>query len=207
MLSNDPQDLHAQNVKEDYNYKIFRPDIWGYYEQQEYDRLQKADQYTLFRIFALRYYNAPYDWGKEWLLGVDCSGTLCGPLLKMGYLIRTTATDLYKRLFTIPVVGHHDEHIAALFVVTTEPTPHGDRTLPAGGVTHVMPFVGENVVLDASWKDKVRLRSLTDVFTRYKTSTTILAVRALNWRLLRELHENRSMAFGIDDELLEFIDE
>jgi murein DD-endopeptidase len=57
-----------------------------------------------FAYFLLLQYGSPYQRGKENLEESDCSGAVCMALYAAtGLLIRTTADDLYRRVFTV----HH----------------------------------------------------------------------------------------------------
>lgn len=156
------------------------------------------DRFDQFRHLATDMMDAFYRWAQENLLGTDCSGTICLPLLLMGFSIRTTARDLYQRLFVHPVRGHHERHVAAAFVITTVEVQHNDRIEPAGGVTHVMPIVGNEVVIDAAWGQQVQLRSFRLIEELYNTPTTRVEYRALDWRLLQKLSDERVALHGVD---------
>ena len=56
-----------------------------------------------FRHYAFELVDADqgYEWGKESPAGADCSGTVCYPLIKMGLYIRTTAEELYRKIFPL----------------------------------------------------------------------------------------------------------
>ena len=156
------------------------------------------DRYDRFRHLATDLMDTNYVWGAENLQGVDCSGSVCLPLLLMRYNIRTTATDLYRRLFVHPVAGHHDKHVAAVFVLTNQDVQHNDRIERAGGATHVMPVVGDRVVVDASWGKPTSLRSFDRVEDMYLRGNTRIEVRALDWGRAQQLSDNLTAQFGVD---------
>jgi len=105
----------------------------------ERDRYQQAllTNAERFRYWCVKLLDIPYRWGEENLLGTDCSGTVCWPLLRMGYNIRTTAAGLYHKIFTTKSSYSDDTATQALFF------------RKGGAITHVAPFVGRGVVLNA----------------------------------------------------------
>lgn len=163
-----------------------------------------------FRKHALDLVDAPngYEWGKENLAGADCSGTVCYPLIRMGYRIRTTADDLYRRIFTRPV---HDaaaetdpERVLAVFYVMREKWEKLDGTeMPAGAVRHVTPVVGQYVVLHADgFRDRLYLATARAIRLEYERRFNCRA----EWMEIDETLLDRhaaagDMAFGIDSEL------
>ena len=109
---------------------------------------QNLTEAEKFRAFALQMLEAQYAWGQENLFGSDCSGTVCLPLMLLGYAIRTTADRLYRMVFTEAVSqGQQNDlsKIMAVFYVTN--TAVADRRrgweLPEGYARHVTPVVGE----------------------------------------------------------------
>ncbi len=116
-----------------------------------------------FRKGILARIDAPkgYEWNKESRIGTDCSGTVYGPLIEMGYKIRSDANDLYWKIFTIPVKEKDEldlDRIMAVFYIMQRPWKKlsGD-VMPAGSARHVTPVVGEYVVCDADWKKERNL--------------------------------------------------
>lgn len=156
------------------------------------------DRFDQFRHLATDLADTDYAWGEESLRGVDCSGSVFMPFLMMGYSVRTTATELYRRLFVHPVRGHHEQYVAAAFVITAEDVQHNDRIEHAGGATHVMPVVGEQVVLDAAWDQEAKLKAFNVIEDRYVTRVAHIEYRALDWGRLRKLSEERTALFGVD---------
>lgn len=100
-------------------------------------------QVSQYRSVLVDQLEKPYLWGKENQEGSDCSGSVCIGLIGAGWVIRTTADGLLKKIFTEPT-----GLIEALFYVTKKPTKHGGRTVPAGIAVHIMGFVGQEVVLN-----------------------------------------------------------
>lgn len=138
---------------------------------------------------ALLYVDADkgYEWGGEDITGADCSGTVCGPLMMMGWRIRGTADDLYKLIFTNNVrKNNRDEFsdcpMAIFYVSDVEWTKLSGKVMPAGTVRHVTPVVGYNVVLQASWvKDHIRLYDADTIVKRYTKDDCSVIWRSINW--------------------------
>jgi murein DD-endopeptidase len=67
-------------------------------EKRQFEKMTEQDK---FIYFLLLQFGSPYSWGKENPEGSDCSGAVCLALYAAtGLLIRTTADDLYRRVFT-----------------------------------------------------------------------------------------------------------
>jgi hypothetical protein len=152
-----------------------------------------------YRKFALDLEGLPYRWGSENpLLGTDCSGSVCYPLLAMGYQIRTTADDLMNRLFTItPRAEYTLDKIMAVFYVTRKAKQHGDREVPAGTAVHVTPVVGLYVVLNAG--DPVKLMTAKAVRMWYEKKNCDAVWREIDFQALEDRSKKYDMCFGIDD--------
>ncbi len=106
-----------------------------------------------FRAYALQMLDAQYAWGRENVFGSDCSGTVCLPLMLLGYSIGTTADTLYRRVFTEAVVDRDQNDpskIMAVFYLTNAPAVRRGKELPKDYARHVTPVVGEWVVLEAN---------------------------------------------------------
>ena len=158
-----------------------------------------------FRAYALQMLNAEYAWGKENVFGSDCSGTVCLPLMLLGYSIRTTADTLYRKVFTEPVAekDHNDaSKIMAVFYLTNIPMQRRGTELPKDYARHVTPVVGEWVVLEANAeKGRVVLRTSRAVTMFYKRMNCRAVWRAFNTEKAREVSDVGSELWGVDAEL------
>jgi murein DD-endopeptidase len=114
-------------------------------EQAQFEKMTMQQKY---QYFLLLQFGSPYGWGKENPVESDCSGAVYLALYAAtGYLVRTTADDLYKRYFTIP--DPTDKMIRAVFWITQREQSHVDRTVPAGTATHIAGVVGRGAVLSS----------------------------------------------------------
>jgi murein DD-endopeptidase len=114
-------------------------------EQAQFERMTVPEK---FQYFLLLQFGSPYGWGNENPVESDCSGAVCMALYAAtGYLVRTTADDLYRRYFTIE--HPTDRMIRAAFWITANEQRHGDRTVPAGTATHIAGVVGRGAVLSS----------------------------------------------------------
>ena len=123
-----------------------------------------------FRHYAFQLVDAleGYEWGKENPTGADCSGTVCYPLIKMGLYIRTTAEELYRKIFTrivSPVNELDMDRVMAVFYVMPKPWKKLDgKPMPAGSVRHVTPVIGRYCVIDADWeRDQILVKTAKEV--------------------------------------------
>lgn len=164
-------------------------------------KIEGLDRYAKFRAYACDIMEAPYVWGGESIFGADCSGTVCFPLLRLGYDIRVPASVLYERLFIHPVGGYHDRHVAAVFVITDTRRFVGEKFVDPGMPTHVMPVVGEDVVLDAMYGGRCMLRSFDDISRSYVTDDAHLDTRALDWGALQRMHQSGAFKWAVDPEV------
>ena len=121
---------------------------WGNLMENEKKQFEKMNETEKFVYFLLLQFGSPYGWGNENPEKSDCSGAVCMALFAAtGFLIRTTADDLFKRVFTKTNPGRGD--IQAVFYVTKKNQKHGDRTVAAGTATHIAGFVDEGVILNS----------------------------------------------------------
>ena len=95
---------------------------------------------------CLEFLGTPYELGGEDLTGTDCSG-----ILRAYFNVEFTANDFYRRLFI-----HQTGRIGAVFLTDEEDFAY-----------HVMPEVGKGVVLDATTREGVILRSWNEGILRY----------------------------------------
>ena len=108
-------------------------------EKRQFEKMGEADK---FIYFLLLQFGSPYGWGNENPEKSDCSGAVCMALFAAtGLLIRTTADDLFKRVFTRSNPRQGD--IRVVIYVTRKSTKHGDRTVQAGTATHIAGFVDD----------------------------------------------------------------
>ena len=111
---------------------------WNSISEQEKRKFEKMNELEKFIYFLLKQFGSPYGWGKENPDTSDCSGAVCMSLFAAtGLLIRTTADDLYKRVFT--VINPRANQIRVIFCISKKNVQHGDRTVPAGTVTVSIP--------------------------------------------------------------------
>src|SRR5215470_1667706 len=80
-------------------------------------RFEKMNELEKFVFFLMKLFGSPYGWGKENPVTSDCSGSVCMALFAAtGLLIRTTADDLFRRVFT--EVNPKSNQIRAVFYIT-----------------------------------------------------------------------------------------
>lgn len=158
----------------------------------EFARLHRDKYYRIsgspeeFRFWAKLLIDAPYIWGSENLLGTDCSGTVCFPLLQMGYNIRTTADALMRKVFTIEVKDHEEYNsIMVVFYVKD------------GKAIHVTPVVGRYVVLDAT-PEGIRLNTAVHVRTTFEATGHQAVWRRLNSGEAAEISDSQEESWDID---------
>lgn len=163
-----------------------------------------------FRHYIYQLIDAPlgYEWGKETPWGTDCSGTVCYPLIRMGFKIRTTADDLYKRVFTINVPDSKLQDLSrvmVVFYIATKPwTKLSGEKMPAGSARHVTPVVGRYVVCQANWKqDKIYLDTAYNVRVNMEPGCEAVW-REIDWKATRLL--SGKAYYGPDSELIQWLD-
>jgi murein DD-endopeptidase len=165
-------------------------------ERRQFEAMSEADR---FAYFLLLQFGSPYGWGNENPESSDCSGAVCMALFAAtGLLIRTTADDLYKRIFTKANPNARD--IRAVFYLTRKNQKHGDRTVAAGTATHVAGFVGEGVVFN-SQQPHAMVRRIVDVSVWYERNGFDIVTRGLNREALARLAGEGRTLFGLDAEL------
>lgn len=136
---------------------------------------------------VLIYINATngYEWGKESITGADCSGTVCGPLMLMGWHIRGTADDLYNKIFTdVSAINDKftDIPMAVFYVSEVEWEKLSGTKMPIGTVRHVTPVVGYDVVCHADYNhDHIRLYTADTVRKMYERKGCRAVLRQISW--------------------------
>ena len=168
-------------------------------EKRQFERMSEHDK---FAYFLLLQFGSPYAWGKENPIEADCSGKVCMALFAAtGLLIRTTADDLYKRVFIKQNPRNTD--IRAVFYVTKKNVVHGDRTVTAGTATHVAGFVDDGVILN-SQQPIARVRNVNDVNSWYQRNGYDIVVRGLDRAVLERLAREGKTVYGLDAEFHNF---
>lgn len=163
----------------------------------------------LFRHYVVELIDGKYGWGKENTQESDCSGTVCYPLIRMFYRIRTDANDLYHNIFTIPVKEKDEldlERIMAVFYVMKRKWKKLDGTLmPADTVRHVTPVIGQYVVCDADWgMNRIILKTAKAVRLELRKKVGARAIwREINWDAV--LRWNGIKFYNPDSEILNLL--
>ncbi|MCL2722433.1 MAG: C40 family peptidase [Treponema sp.] len=168
-------------------------------EKKQFERMNETDK---FIYFLLLQFGSPYGWGNENPVSSDCSGAVCMALYAAtGLLIRTTADDLLKRVFT--KVNPQRSDIRAVFYLTKKDRKHGDRTVKAGTATHIAGFIDDSVILN-SQTPTARVRYITDVSNWYQREGFDVLVRGLDRSALERLAKEGKTVYGLDKEFLDF---
>jgi len=164
-------------------------------ERRQFEGMNETDKFIYFLLLQFR---SPYGWGKENPISSDCSGAVCMSLYAAtGLLIRTTADDLLKRVFTRTNPGRDD--IRAVFFVTRTERKHGDRTVAAGTATHIAGIVDDGVILN-SQAPVARVRNMAEVSNWYQREGFDVLIRGLNRSALERLAKEGKTVFGLDPE-------
>jgi murein DD-endopeptidase len=170
-------------------------------EKRQFEGMTEQDK---FIYFLLLQFGSPYGWGKENPESSDCSGAVCLALYAAtGLLIRTTADDLYKRVFT--KVNPRPTDIRAVFYLTTKDKKHGDSYASAGTATHVAGILEDGVILN-SQEPYAKVRRITDVSDWFQRNGHEAAVRGLNREALAKLAAESKTRYGLDGEFSKYFD-
>jgi murein DD-endopeptidase len=170
-------------------------------EKKQFENMSEADR---FIYFLLLQFGSPYGWGKENPESSDCSGAVCLALYAAtGLLIRTTADDLYRRVFT--KVNTRPSDIRAVFYITKKDRRHGDRPVAAGTVVHVAGILEDGIILN-SQEPYAKVRRITDVSDWFQRSGHEVAVRGLDREALAKLAAGGKTRYGLDDEFSRYFD-
>jgi murein DD-endopeptidase len=164
-------------------------------KQQRFDKMSELDKFV---YFLMKLYGSPYGWGKENPEASDCSGAVCMALFAAtGLLIRTTADDLFKRVFT--VANPRANQIRAVFYVTKKDRRHGDRMVAAGTATHIAGIIEDGIILN-SQEPFAKVRLINDVSNWYQRNDHEVVVRGLNRDVFERLAREGEAVFGLDPE-------
>ena len=163
-------------------------------ERRQFEKMNEADR---FIYFLLLQFSSPYGWGNENPERSDCSGAVCMALFAAtGFLIRTTADDLFRRVFTKENPKQGD--IRAVFYVTKKNQKHGDRMVAAGTATHIAGFVDDSVILN-SQQPHARVRGINEVSDWYFRNGYEVHIRGLNREALAKLCREGKTRHDLDD--------
>ena len=177
---------------------------WSNLMENEKRQFEKMTEHDKFVYFLLLQFGSPYGWGKENPVSSDCSGAVCMALFAAtGLLIRTTADDLLKRVFTR--VNPRQGDIRAVFFVTKKNQKHGDRTVAAGTATHVAGFVDDGVILN-SQEPYAKVRRINEVSDWYQRNGFEVYVRGLDREALARLAGERKTVYDLDAEFKQFFE-
>ena len=171
-------------------------------EKTQFEKMSETDKFVYFLLLQ---FGSPYGWGKENPEASDCSGAVCMALYAAtGLLIRTTADDLLKRVFT--KVNPRSGDIRAVFFVTTKNQKHGNTVVSAGTATHVAGFVDDGVILN-SQEPCARVRRINEVSNWFQLSGHEVVVRGLNREALEKLAIEKKAVYSLDAEFQRYFDE
>jgi murein DD-endopeptidase len=120
-----------------------------------------------------------------------------------GLLIRTTADDLLKRVFTKTNPGQRD--IRAVFYITKKDKKHGNGYAAAGTATHVAGFIGDSVILN-SQEPYARVRYITEVSDWYQKEGHEVLIRGLNREALERLAKEGKTTYELDSEFWNYFE-
>jgi murein DD-endopeptidase len=170
-------------------------------EKRQFENMSEADK---FIYFLLLQYGSPYSWGKENPEGSDCSGAVCQALYAAtGLLIRTTADDLYRRVFT--KVNPLPSDIQAVFYLTKKDKRHGDRAATPGTAVHVAGILEDGIILN-SQEPYAKVRRITDVSDWFQRNGHEVVVRGLDREALAKLAGEGKTRYGLDGEFSHYFD-
>ncbi|MDR0314212.1 MAG: C40 family peptidase [Treponema sp.] len=171
------------------------------FEKVKFEKMNETDR---FIYFLGKQYGSPYGWGKENPEKSDCSGAVCMALFAAtGLLIRTTADDLLKRVFT--KVNPRQGDIRAVFYVTKKDGRHGDRMVAAGTATHVAGILEDSIILN-SQEPFAKIRRITDVSDWYQRNGHEVVIRGLDREALARLAKEGKTVYDLDDNFWQYFE-
>ena len=157
-----------------------------------------------FIYFLLLQFGSPYGWGKENPVTSDCSGAVCMALYAAtGLLIRTTADDLLKRVFTR--VNPRQGEIRAVFYVTRKDKRHGDRVVAAGTATHIAGILEDGIILN-SQEPYAKVRRIDEVSSWFQREGHDVIVRGLDREALARMARDGKTRYDLDKEFQQFFE-
>ncbi|MDR2865240.1 MAG: C40 family peptidase [Spirochaetaceae bacterium] len=158
-------------------------------EQKQFEAMSEAERFVYFLLLQ---YKGKYLWGKETPEGSDCSGAVCLALCaSTGLLIRTTANDLYKRVFTKPQTKNG---INAAFFIDKKNT-----------AVHVAGLLDEGVVLN-SQEPTARIRALPDISKWFEKEGCRTEIRGLDRAALEKLSREGKTVYDLDGEFKKYFE-
>ena len=171
------------------------------FEKQKFEKMNETDK---FIYFLCKQFGSPYGWGKENPETSDCSGAICMSLFAAtGFLIRTTADDLYRRVFT--KVNPKAGDIRALFFITKKDQRHVDRMVAAGTATHVAGILDDGIILN-SQEPYAKIRRINEVSDYYQRNGFEVAVRGLDREALEKLANEKRFQNDLDPEFWKYFE-
>ncbi|MDR0908726.1 MAG: peptidoglycan endopeptidase [Spirochaetaceae bacterium] len=158
-------------------------------EKKQFDKMSEAQK---FAYSLLLQYNSPYGWGKENPEASDCSGAVCLALLAAtGCLVRITADDLYRRVFTVKNPAA-DAIRVAFFV---------DRKTKKA--IHCSGFVDDGIVLN-SQEGGAKLRTFDRLSAWFFNRNAGTEIRGLDKAALKKLSDEGAR-YDLDKELAKYV--
>jgi murein DD-endopeptidase len=177
---------------------------WNYLMENEKKQFEKMSELDKFIYFLLLQFGSPYGWGKENPETSDCSGAVCMALFAAtGFLIRTTANDLFKRVFT--KINPKPTDIRAVFYVTKKDKKHGDTYVCAGSATHIAGFIDDGIILN-SQEPYAKVRRIDEVSSWYIRNDHEVYVRGLDHEALARLAKEGKTVYDLDIEFKKYFE-
>jgi murein DD-endopeptidase len=177
---------------------------WNNLMENEKKQFEKMNEHDKFVYFLLLQFGSPYGWGKENPISSDCSGAVCMALFAAtGLLIRTTADDLLKRVFT--KINPQKSDIQAVFFASKKDVKHGDGYVIAGTATHVAGILDDGVILN-SQETSPRVRRLNEVSDTFLRNGYDVIVRGLDRGALEKLAAGGKAVYDLDEEFWNYFE-
>jgi murein DD-endopeptidase len=160
-------------------------------EKREFERMSEVERFVFFLLLQ---FGAPYRWGEENPEGSDCSGAVCMALYAAtGLLVRTTADDLYRRVFR--VVKPTGKFIRAAFFVEGA----------TGKAVHTAGLLDEGIILN-SQEGGARIRSLADVSASFWNQGVSTAIRGLDREALVKM-AGEGVRYDVDEVFFRYFEQ
>jgi murein DD-endopeptidase len=170
-------------------------------EKKQFDKMAERDKFVYFLLLQ---YGSPYGWGKENPEASDCSGAVCLALYAAtGLLVRTTADDLYKRVFA--KANPRATDIRAVFYLTRKDKEHGGGYVSAGTAVHVAGVLEDGVILN-SQEPYAKVRRIADVSDWFQRNGHDVVIRGLDREALARLAAEGKTRQGLDSEFSRYFD-